>query len=69
MTHTSGLPYGFNPAEVIDGLFIAQRTKSLEAKGAPKNSAEVVADFFELPLAFQPGTKWRYGNFVSFSIL
>lgn len=61
MTHTSGMPYGFSPIEVIDRLFIAQREKSLKANGGPKNSAEVVADLIEVPLAFQPGTKWRYG--------
>lgn len=61
MTHTSGLPYGFNPAETIDGLFVAQREKTTKELGRPKTSREVVEDLLAIPLAFQPGTKWRYG--------
>jgi CubicO group peptidase (beta-lactamase class C family) len=63
MTHTSGLVYGINPADPVDALFIAERNRTQQLIGAAeKTSAEVIDDLLPVPLAFQPGSQWRYGN-------
>jgi CubicO group peptidase (beta-lactamase class C family) len=50
LTHTSGLPGG-GPAVLDDGGEKMKRTL-----------AEVVALESQLPLSFEPGTKWQYSN-------
>jgi CubicO group peptidase (beta-lactamase class C family) len=54
LTHTAGFSYGFDPADPVDKLY----------QGAnPMGSAslnEMVAKLARLPLAYQPGTQWRY---------
>jgi CubicO group peptidase (beta-lactamase class C family) len=58
-THTSGLTYGSNPDDPLDRM-IQERGKQLE-KGPEMDMGEIVAELVKFPLAFQPGTKWRYG--------
>jgi CubicO group peptidase (beta-lactamase class C family) len=59
-THTSGLTYGFDPNDPIDHM-IQEKGKEMEASGHEPDMGEIVAELVRLPLAFQPGTKWRYG--------
>ncbi|MBN1370703.1 MAG: beta-lactamase family protein [Anaerolineaceae bacterium] len=59
-THTSGLCYGFNPNDPIDQLY-RENGKKAEKEGVVLTNA-VLANFLaSMPLAFQPGTRWRYG--------
>ncbi|MBN2006893.1 MAG: beta-lactamase family protein [Anaerolineae bacterium] len=58
-THTAGLSYGWNPDDPVDRLYQKQR----EEAGTPEEQSTVkdmVEGLTRLPLAFQPGTKWRY---------
>ena len=59
-THTSGLVYGFNSMDPIDRRMIAVRER-YEKESFEPNNADVVSELARLPLAFQPGTRWRYG--------
>jgi CubicO group peptidase (beta-lactamase class C family) len=59
-THTSGLSYGFNPDDPIDKLYI-EGGKKMEEEGVPPTMKNVIDRLAKLPLAFQPGTHWRYG--------
>ncbi len=54
MTHTAGLGYGFDPNETIDAAYIAAGVWQAE------NLAEMMRRIASAPLAFQPGTRWRY---------
>jgi CubicO group peptidase (beta-lactamase class C family) len=54
LTHTAGLSYGFDPNDPLDKAY--QAAKVWESDSLPQ-MAEKVAD---LPLAYQPGTKWKY---------
>ncbi|HOU13962.1 MAG TPA: serine hydrolase domain-containing protein [Anaerolineae bacterium] len=58
-THTAGLSYGWNENDPVDRQYQkAQRESGLDpAKMTVKDLVEVLTT---LPLAFQPGTKWRY---------
>jgi CubicO group peptidase (beta-lactamase class C family) len=59
-THTSGLSYGFIPDDPIDKLYNEAREKA-EKEGL-KVTNETLAELLAgMPLAFQPGTRWRYG--------
>ncbi len=58
-THTAGLSYGFNPADPVDRLYIAAR-KHREEAGTPDTLQSTIEDLARLPLAYQPGTHWRY---------
>ncbi len=56
LTHTSGFSYPFNPGllpEAMDG-------RDLLFKPNQGVLADRVADLAQLPLAFQPGTRWEY---------
>ena len=53
-THTSGLSYHFTEYGVVDQLY--RDTKQVRDRPL----AEFSADAAKLPLAFHPGTKWRY---------
>lgn len=54
LTHTAGFSYGFNPKDPID-----QAYRDASLWGA-KDLDAFVEKVAELPLAFQPGTDWRY---------
>ena len=54
LTHTSGLTYHFLEYGRVEEMYRDARICS------EKPLPEFVADLLELPLAFQPGTAWRY---------
>ncbi len=57
LTHTSGLTYGFNEGVLATEM----RERGIEF-GAPSGDlADTVRRLAELPLAFQPGSRWNYG--------
>jgi CubicO group peptidase (beta-lactamase class C family) len=62
-THTAGISYGFNKDDPIDRIY-QEASKNIEASKVPFTAKTLVEGLATLPLAFQPGTKWRY----SFSI-
>ncbi|MBN1873016.1 MAG: beta-lactamase family protein [Anaerolineae bacterium] len=58
-THTAGLSYGWNQEDPVDRCY----TKLQEAAGvdrAKTTSKDMVGMLGQAPLAFQPGTHWRY---------
>lgn len=58
-THTAGLSYGFDEHSALDRLYNRDVWKSPEA--APGRTLEqFVQDIARLPLAFHPGTAFRY---------
>lgn len=59
-THTSGISYGWNPDDPVDRLY-QEAGQRMEAEKIPPTMEKIVNDLSELPLAFQPGTHWRYG--------
>lgn len=67
-THTSGLSYGQNADDPVDRIY-QQVAAQLGPRGAentahisPQLTSEILAaGLAMLPLAFQPGTRWRYG--------
>ncbi|GAB3569045.1 serine hydrolase domain-containing protein [Amycolatopsis endophytica] len=54
LTHTAGFTYGTDRADPLTPLY--RREKPLRAR----NLDDLVARAGRLPLAFQPGTSWRY---------
>ena len=58
-THTAGLSYGWNENDPVDRQY--QKAQQ-EAGGDPREMTvkDLVQALTTLPLAFQPGTKWRY---------
>jgi CubicO group peptidase (beta-lactamase class C family) len=59
LTHTAGLSYGFDDKVYIDYLYRKRFWAALDAN--PEMNLEgAVAEIAKLPLAFQPGTAWRY---------
>jgi CubicO group peptidase (beta-lactamase class C family) len=54
MTHTAGFSYGFDPEDPIDALY-----RELNPLGSA-SLGEMVDKLARLPLAFQPGSQWRY---------
>ncbi len=58
-THTSGLSYGDNPQDPMDRLYQAANRRMEEAN-IPMTNKQLVDELTRLPLAFQPGTQWRY---------
>lgn len=54
LTHTSGLTYHFVENGPVEAMYREARVSS------QKPLAEFVADLLKLPLAFQPGSAWRY---------
>jgi CubicO group peptidase (beta-lactamase class C family) len=59
-THTSGLPYGGNDNDPLDQL-LRKKYDTLKELNLPFNNQILVEGLSSLPLAFQPGTHWRYG--------
>jgi CubicO group peptidase (beta-lactamase class C family) len=63
MTHTAGFSYPFNP-----GVLAAQMEQSEIIFGpGPRTLQDEVARLAQLPLAFDPGTRWEYS--VSIDLL
>src|SRR5579871_657310 len=54
MTHTAGLSYGFNPDDPLDQLY--QAAQVWQGGSLAEFARRVAA----LPLAYQPGSQWRY---------
>jgi CubicO group peptidase (beta-lactamase class C family) len=54
MTHTAGLGYGFDPNDPTDAAYIAAGVWQAETL------AEMTARLATAPLAYQPGSRWRY---------
>jgi CubicO group peptidase (beta-lactamase class C family) len=54
MTHTAGLSYGFDPNDPVDKAYIAA-----DVWKAP-DLAEMMRRIASAPLAYEPGTAWRY---------
>lgn len=70
LTHTSGMTYGFNegvlPTAMNDArvAFNPRRPKakeSLSVSDGTEDLADMVRLLTELPLQFQPGSRWNYG--------
>ncbi len=59
-THTSGLSYGGNPNDPIDRLIQAGQ-KELAIKAGEFTTKTLADEMVKVPLASQPGTRWRYG--------
>lgn len=64
LTHTSGLTYGFGEEGPIPELYQAYHTDFEDHDGPLEAIVERLA---QIPLQFQPGTRWNYG--VSFDVL
>jgi CubicO group peptidase (beta-lactamase class C family) len=62
-THTSGLSYGWNENDPVDREY-RKAQKRYEEQKLPQTLVNSIEELSHLPLAFQPGTHWRY----SFSI-
>ena len=58
MTHTSGLTYAFQDEHPVDALY---RRHGIEFNANLGPLADLVEATAAQPLAFQPGTRWRYG--------
>ncbi|MBN2391455.1 MAG: beta-lactamase family protein [Anaerolineae bacterium] len=58
-THTAGLSYGWNKNDPVDRQYQkAQQETEIDPRKATVK--DMVEGLTKLPLAFQPGTKWRY---------
>jgi CubicO group peptidase (beta-lactamase class C family) len=61
-THTAGLSYGFHAFDPVDALY--QRAgvdlAHFYGPGSKLGNKDLVEALVKLPLAFQPGTQWRY---------
>ncbi len=58
LTHTAGFSYGFMHQTPVDALY---RRHTIDFGPSEVPLAEMVTKLAELPLEFQPGTRWRYG--------
>lgn len=58
-THSAGLSYGWNPDSPVDRAYRALEQRMTEA-GIPRTNARMAEELAKLPLAYQPGTQWRY---------
>jgi CubicO group peptidase (beta-lactamase class C family) len=54
MTHTAGLGYGFDPNDPTDAAYVAAGVWQAD------NLAEMMRRLATAPLAYQPGSRWRY---------
>lgn len=58
-THTAGLSYGWNENDPVDRQYQkAQQESGIDMRKATMK--DLIESLTRLPLAFQPGTKWRY---------
>ena len=58
-THTAGLSYGWNQDDPVDRCYIKLRNAA-GLDPAKAKTKDVVEMLTQVPLAFQPGTHWRY---------
>ncbi len=59
LSHSAGFSYGFvEPLSVLDAAYMGNGLNVLQ--GVSGSLEQVVAKLAEFPLAFQPGTRWRY---------
>lgn len=58
-THTAGLSYGGNEKDPVDQEYRKVQKRYEDKKLSPKLK-EFIEEISHLPLAFQPGTHWRY---------
>ncbi|MBK6281704.1 MAG: beta-lactamase family protein [Draconibacterium sp.] len=56
LTHTSGIPYGWDQKAYVDSLY-----RTLSASAWDGTIGEKVKILAKIPLKNQPGTKWEYG--------
>ncbi len=56
LTHTSGIPYGWDQKAYVDSLY-----RALGAGGWDSTIGEKVKILAKIPLKSQPGSKWEYG--------
>ncbi|MBN2388603.1 MAG: beta-lactamase family protein [Anaerolineales bacterium] len=59
-THTAGFSYGSNQDDPVDRAY-QKATRERNLSPVTMTSAQFVEALAQLPLAFQPGTHWRYG--------
>ena len=58
-THTAGLSYGWDENDPVDQLY--QQVQAKYAKnGIPFTNQALAKELSRIPLAFQPGSHWRY---------
>jgi CubicO group peptidase (beta-lactamase class C family) len=57
LTHTSGIPYGWDPNSYVDSLYNAHGVGGWDST----TIGEKMRMLATLPLKSQPGTKWEYG--------
>jgi CubicO group peptidase (beta-lactamase class C family) len=58
-THTAGLSYGFQELDKVDHLYLEKIQTGMDS-GEIHSLQSLVDSILDLPLAFQPGTQWRY---------
>ncbi|MHB8465191.1 MAG: serine hydrolase domain-containing protein [Acidimicrobiales bacterium] len=58
LTHTSGFTYGFLMETEVDALYRQRGVGGLQHDG---DLSSMIAALGELPLLFEPGTRWNYG--------
>lgn len=58
-THTAGLSYGWDESDPLDRLY-QQAQQKYQQQGLPFTNQALAEELSHLPLAFQPGTHWRY---------
>lgn len=58
-THTAGLSYGWNENDPVDKIY-QHAQKQMEIDGVVPTLLGVADSLAQAPLAFQPGTHWRY---------
>ena len=62
MTHTAGLSYPFDPSHPVDAGYIAAMRELI---AAPREEADLAAwcrRWAQIPLCFEPGTRFRYSH-------
>lgn len=60
LSHSAGFSYGFvDPESVIDAAYLTNGLNILQ--GFDGDLEKMMVKLAEFPLAFQPGTSWRYG--------
>jgi CubicO group peptidase (beta-lactamase class C family) len=62
-THTSGLSYGWNPSDPVDREY-QKAQKTLDEAKRSMTLETLVDGLAQMPLAFQPGSKWRYSTSI-----
>ncbi len=55
LTHTSGLTYGWDPEHPVDQLYVESGIR-----GTERDLEGIVKLLGDLPLKFQPGSRWHY---------